>query len=39
LLGEIRPDAVALVDAFDFPDNILNSSIGRFDGNIYESLL
>lgn len=26
------------MDAFDFPDSILNSAIGRYDGNVYESL-
>eukprot|EP01097_Dermamoeba_algensis_P003639 TRINITY_DN2503_c0_g2_i3.p1 TRINITY_DN2503_c0_g2~~TRINITY_DN2503_c0_g2_i3.p1 ORF type:complete len:137 (+),score=29.84 TRINITY_DN2503_c0_g2_i3:183-593(+) len=34
----IRPNAVALVDAFDIPDNVLSSTIGRYDGNIYEAL-
>lgn len=34
----IRPNCVALVDAFGFPDHILTSSIGRYDGNIYEAL-
>jgi acyl-CoA oxidase len=38
LLKEIRPDAVPLVDAFDYGDHILKSSIGRYDGNIYEEL-
>jgi len=38
LLNEIRPDCVSLVDAFDYPDNILRSSIGRYDGNVYEAL-
>eukprot|EP00743_Colponemidia_sp_Colp-15_P005509 GILK01005925.1.p1 GENE.GILK01005925.1~~GILK01005925.1.p1 ORF type:complete len:1245 (-),score=193.11 GILK01005925.1:130-3834(-) len=38
LLDELRPNAVTLVDAFDFPDNVLNSAIGRYDGNIYESV-
>jgi len=38
LLQELRPNAVALVDAFDFPDRVLNSTIGRHDGNIYEEL-
>ena len=35
----LRPDAVALVDAFDFPDAILNSPLGREDGNVYEHYL
>jgi len=38
LLAEIRPDAVALVDAFGFSDNTLQSAIGRYDGNVYEAL-
>jgi acyl-CoA oxidase len=38
LLGEIRPDAVPLVDSFDFGDNVLRSAIGRYDGNVYEAL-
>eukprot|EP00510_Aplanochytrium_minuta_P010422 CAMPEP_0184071022 /NCGR_PEP_ID=MMETSP0957-20130417/52526_1 /TAXON_ID=627963 /ORGANISM="Aplanochytrium sp, Strain PBS07" /LENGTH=109 /DNA_ID=CAMNT_0026371339 /DNA_START=59 /DNA_END=389 /DNA_ORIENTATION=+ len=36
--GSHSDDAVPLVDALDFPDHILNSSIGRFDGNVYEAL-
>jgi acyl-CoA oxidase len=38
LLDELRPDVVALVDAFDFPDSVLNSTIGSYDGNVYERL-
>ena len=38
ILDELRPDAIGLVDAFDFPDNVLKSTIGRYDGNIYEAL-
>jgi len=38
VLKEVRPDAIALVDSFDYPDQILRSSIGRYDGNVYESL-
>ena len=34
-LDTLRPDCVALVDAFDFPDSVLNSTIGRKDGNVY----
>ncbi|MFO0515361.1 MAG: acyl-CoA dehydrogenase, partial [bacterium] len=37
-LDELRPDAIGLVDAFDFPDTVLKSTIGRYDGNIYEAL-
>ena len=39
LMVQIRPDAVALVDAFDIPDFCLRSSLGRYDGNVYESLM
>jgi len=38
LLRVIRPNAVALVDAFDFPDALLCSVLGRYDGRVYESL-
>jgi acyl-CoA oxidase len=38
LCAALRPDAVALVDAFDYPDRVLNSTLGRHDGNVYESL-
>lgn len=34
----LRPDVVPLTDAFDFPDRILNSAIGRSDGRVYEAL-
>jgi hypothetical protein len=35
LLAAIRPDAVALVDAFGFEDYLLNSALGRRDGDVY----
>ncbi|XP_068606681.1 peroxisomal acyl-coenzyme A oxidase 1 [Brachionichthys hirsutus] len=38
LLSELRPNAVALVDSFDFADRRLNSVLGRYDGNVYEHL-
>jgi len=38
LLNQLRPDAIALVDAFDIPDKVLNSALGKFDGNVYEAL-
>jgi len=38
LLDDLRPNAVAIVDAFDIPDRVLVSAIGRFDGNVYEAL-
>eukprot|EP01103_Thecamoeba_quadrilineata_P014714 TRINITY_DN4453_c0_g1_i1.p1 TRINITY_DN4453_c0_g1~~TRINITY_DN4453_c0_g1_i1.p1 ORF type:complete len:674 (-),score=132.20 TRINITY_DN4453_c0_g1_i1:50-2071(-) len=40
LLVDIRPDAVNLVDAFDFSDEDLRQSVlGRKDGRVYEALL
>lgn len=36
---QLRDNAVALVDAFGYEDYLLNSAIGRADGNIYEDLL
>ena len=38
LLADVRPDAVGLVDAFDFHDHLLSSVLGRYDGNVYENL-
>lgn len=38
LLTVLRPEAVALVDAFDFQDVSLGSVLGRYDGNVYENL-
>uniref|UniRef100_A0A3Q3KRE5 Acyl-coenzyme A oxidase n=1 Tax=Monopterus albus TaxID=43700 RepID=A0A3Q3KRE5_MONAL len=38
LLSQLRPNAVALVDAFDIHDKSLNSVLGRYDGNVYEHL-
>ncbi|XP_068582874.1 peroxisomal acyl-coenzyme A oxidase 1-like [Cebidichthys violaceus] len=38
LLSQLRPNAVALVDAFDHRDKTLNSVLGRYDGNVYENL-
>jgi len=34
----LRHDAVALVDAFDFSDNSLNSALGCYDGDAYTHL-
>ena len=33
LCEDLRPDTIALTDAFDFPDRVLNSALGRADGN------
>ncbi|KAE8576959.1 hypothetical protein XENTR_v10004383 [Xenopus tropicalis] len=38
LLAVIRPNAVALVDAFDYSDTQLGSVLGRYDGNVYENM-
>ena len=38
LLREIRPEAVCLVDAFDVPDFVLRSALGRKDGDVYRAL-
>ena len=38
LLGRIRPDAVPLVDSFGFLDTQLKSTLGRFDGKVYEAI-
>lgn len=34
---EIRPDVIAYTDSFQYTDFVLNSAIGKFDGNIYEN--
>ncbi len=39
LCRDLRKNAVALVDSFGYEDYLLNSAIGRRDGNIYEALL
>lgn len=38
LLEEIRPDAVALTDGFSLSDWNLKSTLGRYDGNVYEAI-
>lgn len=38
LLEEIRPHAIRLVDAWRIPDWQLDSSLGRYDGRVYEDL-
>ncbi|KAM4664617.1 peroxisomal acyl-coenzyme A oxidase 1 isoform 1-T1 [Discoglossus pictus] len=38
LLAVIRPNAVGLVDAFDYSDTQLGSVLGRYDGNVYENM-
>lgn len=38
LLDDIRPHALRLVDSWSFPDWQLDSSLGRYDGKVYEDL-
>ena len=39
LLRKVRQEAVPLVDAFDFSDRTLCSTLGRYDGDVYRALL
>ena len=38
VLGELRPDAVPLVDAFGLSDLFLTSALGAYDGDVYTRL-
>lgn len=38
-MDAVRPDAVALVDGWDFSDHLLSSAIGSSDGRVYERLV
>jgi acyl-CoA oxidase len=38
LMTQIRPHAVRLVDAWSIPDYLLESSLGRYDGDVYNDL-
>ncbi|VDK82208.1 unnamed protein product [Cylicostephanus goldi] len=38
LLSKLRPNAVSLVDAWDYSDHELRSVLGRRDGHVYENL-
>ncbi|BEI86750.1 hypothetical protein CcaverHIS002_0700960 [Cutaneotrichosporon cavernicola] len=38
LLQRVRPNAVNLMDGWAFSDMVLNSSLGRYDGNVYEDV-
>uniref|UniRef100_A0A8R1DXR3 Acyl-coenzyme A oxidase n=1 Tax=Caenorhabditis japonica TaxID=281687 RepID=A0A8R1DXR3_CAEJA len=38
-LAKIRPNAVSLVDSWEFSDMQLRSVLGRRDGNVYENLV
>ncbi|KAL0901882.1 hypothetical protein ABMA27_007037 [Loxostege sticticalis] len=39
LLVQLRPNAVGLVDAFDIRDEMLHSTLGSYDGRVYERLM
>ncbi|EYU19298.1 hypothetical protein ABFS82_01G099300 [Erythranthe guttata] len=38
LYAKVRPNAIALVDAFNYTDHYLGSILGRYDGNVYPKL-
>ncbi|KAJ9577671.1 hypothetical protein L9F63_005751 [Diploptera punctata] len=38
LLEALRPNAVGIVDGFDFHDRVLSSALGAYDGRVYERL-
>ncbi|CAL4142729.1 unnamed protein product [Meganyctiphanes norvegica] len=38
LLAALRPEAVNLVDAFDLHDEVLDSTLGAWDGDVYNRL-
>lgn len=38
VLKALRPDAVAICDGFDFHDRNLKSTLGSYDGNVYERI-
>ncbi|KAJ8555099.1 hypothetical protein K7X08_001597 [Anisodus acutangulus] len=38
LYSQLRPNAISLVDAFNYTDHYLDSILGRYDGNVYPKL-
>ncbi|KAJ0961923.1 hypothetical protein J5N97_029751 [Dioscorea zingiberensis] len=38
LYSQVRPNAISLVDAFNYTDHYLGSVLGRYDGNVYPTL-
>nr|XP_003708557.1 PREDICTED: probable peroxisomal acyl-coenzyme A oxidase 1 [Megachile rotundata]XP_012153467.1 PREDICTED: probable peroxisomal acyl-coenzyme A oxidase 1 [Megachile rotundata]XP_012153468.1 PREDICTED: probable peroxisomal acyl-coenzyme A oxidase 1 [Megachile rotundata] len=38
LLAAIRPNAIGIVDGFDVRDELLNSALGAYDGDVYTRL-
>lgn len=39
VLKRFRNNAIGIVDGFDIPDTVLASTLGAYDGNVYERLL
>jgi len=39
LFEPVRREAISLVDAFDYSDRVLRSTLGRYDGDVYKALL
>lgn len=39
VLRRIRQYAIGIADAFDFSDQFLDSTLGSYDGNVYERLI
>ncbi|OWR46895.1 acyl-CoA oxidase [Danaus plexippus plexippus] len=39
ILIQLRPNAVGVVDAFDIRDDFLHSTLGAYDGRVYERLM
>lgn len=39
VLKKFRINAIGIVDGFDIPDSLLCSTLGAYDGNVYERLL
>ncbi|CAM9023369.1 unnamed protein product [Wickerhamomyces anomalus] len=37
ILGDLRPHLVGLTDAFKYPDEIINSSLGGYNGDFYNN--
>ncbi|KAK7330793.1 hypothetical protein VNO77_24993 [Canavalia gladiata] len=38
LYSQVRPNAISLVDAFNYTDHYLGSVLGRYDGDVYPKL-
>ncbi|KAK9669133.1 hypothetical protein RND81_13G111700 [Saponaria officinalis] len=38
LYSQVHPNAIALVDAFNYTDHFLGSALGRYNGNVYPKL-